>query len=252
MLISDPIALIQCRQRLRVSAGTIHVWPFALKSSAGGVAQGREYLSREERERADRFVFAADREEYVVAHGVVRSILGRYTGIEPDVLQFSVGSAGKPRLTDVGSGDCGVSFNLSHSGGRALLAVSDGREVGVDIERLREGIDVLAISSRYFFGPERDTIEGAPPARRREQFLRYWVAKEAVLKAAGIGISLALDRFQVDFQPDAMMAGITTHAPNRLAGDWTIRILAVEPGWAAAVSAASRSWTVRLESVADA
>ncbi len=140
-----------------------------------------------------------------------------------------------------------VAFNLTHSETRGALGVSSGFALGVDLELLRPNIEALSISQNYFFGSERAAIESAPAALRAPTFFRYWVAKEAVLKAEGIGLGFPLDKFRVDFLPDETHACIETSDPAALAGDWTVRMLPCEAGWLGAVAARGSGWKLRLE-----
>jgi 4'-phosphopantetheinyl transferase len=119
-------------------------------------------------------------------------------------------------------------------------------ELGVDLERVRSNIEALAISRHYFFGAERAAIESAAPELIEQAFFRYWVAKEAVLKAQGIGLGFPLDRFRVDFLPGGDRATIETLDPERLEAGWTIRMLSCEPGWLGAVAARGDRWKIAL------
>lgn len=243
-----PEALLAQLGRSRVEPDTVHVWAFTLEAPEPFVALCRSVLSDDERHRADRFVFERDRIRYTVAHAVLRHLLSRYCDQRPESLSFSNTPSGKPALwtgTDRVSPLC---FNLTHSEDRALLGVSAGRELGIDLEKVRSNIEALAISRHYFFGSERAAIENAPPDSRDNVFFRYWVAKEAVLKAQGIGLGFPLDRFCVEFLQDDR-ARIQTLDPDRLEGDWTVRMLPGEASWPAAVAARGEDWDVAIEGV---
>jgi 4'-phosphopantetheinyl transferase len=140
-----------------------------------------------------------------------------------------------------------LQFNLTHSEDRALLAVSAGFALGVDIEKVRANIEALAISRHYFFGSERDDIESAAVENQADTFFRYWVAKEAVLKAQGIGLGFPLDRFRVTFEAHSNNATVDTLDPQRLAPGWHVQLLPCEAGWLAAVAAAGTEWTIELK-----
>jgi 4'-phosphopantetheinyl transferase len=241
----DPEALVAITRPLVLEPDTAHVWSFALEGSRALVELCRGALSDRERERADRFVFAQDGVHHSIAHGVLRHLLARYCGLEPGTLNFAASASGKPSLHVPGT-PAQIHFNLSHSHGRALLAVSD-RELGVDLERVRSNIEALDISRRYFFGAEREAIAQAEPRTRDSLFFRYWVAKEAVLKAQGIGLGFPLERFRVDFLSTGDTARIESLDPLRLEPDWTVRMLRCEAGWAGAVAARGEDWNVKLE-----
>jgi len=245
LVAAAPETLLALPAPLVTEPDTVHVWSFALEGPSELVERCRVSLSAEERHRADRFVFARDRVRYTIAHAVLRTLLSRYCGEPPEALRFSAAAAGKPAL-QTSTREPPLHFNLTHSEDRALLAVSDRRELGVDLEHVRTNVDALAISRHYFFGSERAAIEAASSAERDTVFFRYWVAKEAVLKAQGIGLGFPLDRFRVDFLPGGEAARIETFDPVALEPDWTVRMLPCESGWLGAVAARGTDWVVRL------
>ncbi len=245
VLAARPETLLAQVTPLVAQPDTVHVWAFTLEGPAEFVEGCRASLSADELHRADRFVFARDRVRYTVAHAVLRQLLGRYRGAAPEALRFSAAAGGKPALAP--APEPPLQFNLTHSEDRALLAVSERYPLGVDLERVRSNIESLAISRHYFFGSERAAIEAAPSAERDTVFFRYWVAKEAVLKAQGVGLGFPLDRFRVDFMPGAQTARVETFDPAALEPNWTVCMLACEPGWVGAVAARGRDWVVKLE-----
>jgi 4'-phosphopantetheinyl transferase len=243
----DPVTILSSREPLAVSPATVHVWCFALSGTVATVELCRGLLSQEECHRADRFVFERDRVRYTVAHAVMRNLLGRYCDLTPQSLRFSVTAAGKPSLAGQGTTTPPLHFNLTHSDDRGLLGLSVSSEIGVDIEKVRTNIEALAISRHYFFGSEREAIEATAEAQRHDMFFRYWVAKEAVLKAQGIGLGFPLDRFRVDFLADGTAARIDSFDASALRNDWRVRLLPCERGWHAAVAACGEDWRVQVE-----
>jgi 4'-phosphopantetheinyl transferase len=251
LLSQDPALICAADSSLRVAPRSIDVWAFDLKASPACLEQCRQTLCGVERARAARFVHAASGEDFVVAHGVLRHLLGRYTGTAASDLKFSAGANGKPALNGPGRAGEVISFNLSHSQGRALIAVSDQREVGIDLEKIKPGVKALAIARRYFASTELAAIETAPASLQAGTFFRYWVAKEALLKGAGIGLRFPIDAFEVQFEAGNLRASVRIREPSRLAGDWTLQMLRVETGWAAALAARGADWTVRLQNPDD-
>ena len=127
----------------------------------------------------------------------LRSLLGGHLGLDPRALVFVQNAFGKPRLADRPS----VHFSLSHSGDRAVLAVSERHEMGIDIERVRP-LDHLDLARRYFHPNEVAAIEGVRPTEEQLlAFFRTWTLKEAIVKAIGRGLSIPLDTFEVQIAP---------------------------------------------------
>ena len=156
-----------------------------------------DVLSDEERTRADEFRIADARTRFVVTRGTLRILLGRYLNVPPNEVAFEFKTYTKPRLAPSKTATVDLRFNVSHSGELALVAVTTGCEVGVNVEQLRPVKQMEEIAQRYF---HRLEVEGVMASRVKERpaaFFRCWTAKEALLKAIGSGITAALDAFEV-------------------------------------------------------
>jgi 4'-phosphopantetheinyl transferase len=247
LLNQDPALICAAQSALRVAARNVDVWAFNLRASPACLAQCRQMLCATEVARADRFVHAVSRDDFVVAHGVLRHLLARYSGARPRDLRFSVDANGKPAL-DAPAGDGSrVSFNLTHSQGRALIAVSDGRAVGIDLEKIKADVKAIPIAQRYFARAELAAIEAAPAPLQADTFFRYWVAKEALLKGQGFGLRFPIDEFEVQFDDASLSARIGIRTPSKLSSDWNVQMLPVESGWAAALAVRGTDWSLNLQ-----
>ena len=218
----------------------VHVWRVDV---AGGGAVALETLSEGERARAARFHFAADRDRFVASHAALRGILASYLGVEASSLVFGEGAQGKPFL-DAPAHGRSLRFSLSHSGDLALVAVSLGREVGVDVERVRPRADLAAFVARYFSPRERQALARISSDDRLRAFYEIWTLKEAYLKACGDGLLRELDAFDVtvgDAQPRLL-------AVRDRPGDearWTLRRLDPREGYVAALAGEGSGWRLR-------
>ncbi|WP_414582366.1 4'-phosphopantetheinyl transferase HetI [Scytonema sp. PCC 10023] len=177
----------------------VHVWRIDLDRPEAQLQHLAATLSSDEVCRAKRFYKEQHRQRFIAGRGILRTILGRYLGVEAQQLQFSYESSGKPVLADTFA-DSKLSFNLTHSVGLALCAVSCDRLVGVDLEYIRPISDVLALAKRYFSPAEYAVMCGLPPNKMQEVFFRYWTCKEAYLKATGVGIA-HLEQIEVSLTP---------------------------------------------------
>ena len=144
----------------------VDVWLVTLESDREIV------LSPDEELRASRFRFEQDRARWTRAHSALRLILAGCTGIPAAEIRFAVGEHGKPKMLDGGD----LEFNLSHSGSWAMVAVTRGVPVGVDIERIREGVDMKAMLRRLGETNLPDT---------QTALFSVWTRREAVSKAIG-------------------------------------------------------------------
>jgi 4'-phosphopantetheinyl transferase len=159
-------------------------------------------LSCSERDRAERFHFAADRQAYIARHAAIRQILARFLNQKAEELSFTTGPHGKPQLDGLAP-DLRLRFNISRSASICLCAVARGRDVGVDIELVREIENLESLVQSQFSPAESSEILSLPDELRREAFFRCWTRKEAFVKANGQGLSIPLDLFTVSVQLDA-------------------------------------------------
>ena len=155
--------------------------------------QAVSQLSPYRRGKAESYVFRKDRNLSAGAGLLLDSAL-RELGLREAEMQYREGPHGKPYFAD----KPGLFFNLSHSGERVMAVLSD-REVGCDIERI--GQESLAFAKRiYRSGEYRLIAEKADPAEQNEMFFHLWTLKESYMKAAGAGLSLAPDSFEIAFR----------------------------------------------------
>lgn len=206
-------------------------------------------LSVDEKARADTFVCNRDCNRFVVARSALRRVLGLELGVTPAAVRFSYGHHGKPTLEDSPEQPA---FNLSHSGGQAVIAIGGTRPLGIDIEYCRPIAEIRAIAASHFTEAERILLEDTGSEERRlAAFYRLWTRKEAVLKALGTGLSLAPEQVEVvrgSWAPRVRVAGESRN------GSWSLLDLEVGgPYYAAlAVKGAIPSTVVRIESIEDA
>ena len=226
---------------LDLESHQVDVWRVFLSLPVATVKSIESHLSTEESQRADHFHFPADRDRYIAAHGCLRDILARYLRCEPSQLEFIVNGYGKPALNEHN-----LEFNLSHSGEIALVGVTRGRKVGVDVEHIRSDIEIESISSRFFSPNEVAELSTLPPEQRMMAFFNCWTRKEAYIKAHGLGLSLPLDSFDVSLTPNEPAVLRATRPDPTLAARWLFESLEVDPEYAAAVVVEDHNLEFRL------
>ncbi|HUI10794.1 MAG TPA: 4'-phosphopantetheinyl transferase superfamily protein [Bacteroidota bacterium] len=189
--------------RSGLAEGEIHVWSVGLDAGPVVLADCRRVLPESEAGRAARFRDGADGDRFILAHGSLRLLLGAYSGGRPDDLEFECGEHGKPRLASAVSIP-GLAFSLAHARRAALIAVSGGSEVGVDIEEAGAVDDLPLLAAECFSPAERLLFDSAAPSRRAGLFYTFWTRKEAYLKGRGVGFSV--DPRSVDVSAPGWMA----------------------------------------------
>jgi 4'-phosphopantetheinyl transferase len=213
----------------------VHIWLADLSYRDDSLGQVARILSEDERERATRFHFPHDAGRWIVSRAVLRSILGRYLGVEASAVRFCLGPWGKPRLTASFERHL-LEFNASRSDGLGLYAVARKRRVGVDIQRLRPLPEFAAIAAHVFSPREQQALGQLPHAERCAAFFTGWTRKEAYIKALGEGLAHPLERFTVPLTPDAPPKLEDVRGDSTEPELWTVSALDPDPGYAAAVA----------------
>lgn len=204
-----------------------------LDLTATDIAGLRRVLTDDELARADRFRAERHRDRFIACRAQVRQVLAGCLNERPECIEFVYGPQGKPALGPAQC-DSGIHFNISNSHDLALCAVALHRDVGVDVERLREGRDHEGLAERFFSPQEVETLRRTPDGRRTAAFFNCWTRKEAVLKAVGIGIAFPLDRLVVTLAPEepARVLAFDGHA----GADWRLAELEPGPGYVGALA----------------
>jgi 4'-phosphopantetheinyl transferase len=191
-------------------------------------------ISSDEYERSARFHFQRDRHRWIVARATLRQILSGYLECKPRDVSFSYGAFGKPALA--GSvADRELRFNLAHSGGYALFAVTYGRNIGVDLELVRPLRDLTNLALSTFSAFEKAAWEALPEGERLRGFFDGWTRKEAYLKATGNGLTDALDAFDVSLEPGPGLRELNIRARLLNETRWMLVSLAPHSEYSAAV-----------------
>lgn len=191
-------------------------------------------LNAQERARADRFRVERMREQFIVARGRLRILLGRYLGLPPGEIPLQYEEQGKPHLP----AEFGLHFNLSHTDALAIFALSRAL-VGVDVERVRSIPEAENLVARFFSKREGVEFQTLHPKERSSAFMRAWTRKEAVLKAIGRGV-LSLDTCEVTFvehEPARVRCLDGDHAAG---ADWELATWEPESGYLAALAVCTR------------
>lgn len=175
----------------------IHLWQIFLNNFSAKQLFSR--LDPAEQERARRFKADILSRRYIVAHVGMRDILAKYLGSSTASIDLVQPLNQKPFLRPKAN-QRDLHFNLSHSHEVAILAVSQTWSVGVDIEHIRPIPDVIKLAKRFFAKSEYEMLLTVDPEQQLALFFQIWTAKEAFLKAQGLGISNQLSKFSVTLE----------------------------------------------------
>jgi len=207
-----------------MTALAVDVWTAAPASlTAPHLARVLAVLPQEEQEWQRAHAFADDRQEALVTRGLARLVLSRYRDVAPEGWRFSRNAYGRPAIDP----ECDLRFNLSNHPDLVVCAVCEGHEVGVDVEPLRRGADIVEIASSVFSPAEQASLRALAPAARRDRAVTLWTLKEAYIKARGMGLALRLESFSMSPCADGS-ATIAFVDPREHASErWTFSTLDV-------------------------
>lgn len=233
-----------------LTAGELHVrYRRTDRLDELALASAVALLSSDERARHERIRTKSDRDEYAIAHALLRSALSEFGDRRPEAWRFADGPFGKPALTDPVSS---LSFNLTHARGLVACAVAASADVGLDVEAITRATNWRGIASRYFSSAEREEIDRLEPGRQAARFFELWTLKEAFVKALGVGLSQPLSAITFSAErPEA----VGFAPPNGVdAAVWQFGSFAPTPAHRLAVAVSDgtrRRWRITLCEVAQ-
>jgi 4'-phosphopantetheinyl transferase len=213
-----------------VADGEIRIWFCRLDRADAELAQMRATLSEDEATRAARFFQDRDRNHYIVARATLRKLLAIQLGCAAEEVCFEYNEWGKPALP-AGFARRDIRFNLSHSHGVAVYAITGERDVGVDVESVRPEFATETIAENFFSRHEVIALRSLPLEQQPDGFFNCWTRKEAYVKARGEGLSIELASFDVSLKPGEPAAIL--RAVDR--AKWSIASFRPEPGRVAAI-----------------
>lgn len=226
-------------QPLNLSFNEIHIWRAELDWSSEWRQQFEHILSPDELARAKRYRRECDRIHFTAARAILRTILSRYLGQNPEKLQFSYTERGKPFLESANSSP-NFQFNVSHSEGKALYAIALDRQVGIDLEYIRP-IAVQELAKRFFSPKEYEILSVLPPQQQPLGFFQLWTCKEAYLKATGEGLTgLQQAEIAIELSQPLQM----TIASQFISG-WSLQPLDLGSDYAAAVAVEGEAYQMQ-------
>ena len=181
---------------IMINSGEIHAWTALLSEEVDKLQAYWSFLSDAERARANKFMHQKNRDGFVIARGILRSLLAKYLNCAPQDLNFLSGEHGKLYLEN-----SSLEFNISHSRDAVLYAFSLNNPVGIDVEFIRKDFAYADIAKRFFSSTEVAGLVSLPKNLQCLGFFYTWARKEAFIKAIGKGVFYDLNKFSVDVNP---------------------------------------------------
>jgi phosphopantetheinyl transferase len=188
-------------------------------------------LDPDERARAERFRFDADRERFVLGHGFLRETLATALELAPSEIRYGRGTHGKPFIEGHSAG-----FNFSDTKDSVLVGFTKGVDIGIDLETMNRRVDHDAVAGHYFTEEEVAILQALDGYPRKRRFLELWTRKEAVLKASGVGIMEDLKEMRVLDGSNSMRASHPEFV-NMAAGAYHVRTFLIGEAYIVSLAA---------------
>lgn len=220
-----------------LSSERVDVWRIHLDEPSSTVSAS-SVLSSDELIRASRFHFEKDRLYFTRCRSALRFLVSRYLGIPAAEIRFEYQPSGKPELA-AQQNPRRLRFNVAHSAGLALIAVSADHRLGIDIEKIRTDVDITTLAERFFSTRERAGLLALADHLRVPAFFACWTRKECFLKATGAGLSFPLADFSVTTHPDLDPALEEIQGNTKARKQWFLADLSVVDGYRATVAVES-------------
>jgi len=236
----QPIAPMVTGAAMSFMGATFQVVSFRLDAEPAAVGEFTQCLSDGERLRASRFVFERDRQRFILGRARLRHLLASRLDVQPDAVELAYGQRGKPALSRQFA-DSDLRFNVSHSEDVAVYAFSRGREIGIDVEAVRELRDADDIAARFFSRRENEAYLALDPRDRPLGFFHCWTRKEAFIKALGDGLYYPFDLFDVSLAPDEPARILRVENTPGYECAWCMEAFSPAPGFVAAVVIENRT-----------
>jgi 4'-phosphopantetheinyl transferase len=202
---------------VKLSKNEIHVWQIDIETQLQNLKTYCSYLSNTEEDRASKFRFESHKNNYIIRTGILRLLLANYMTCQPNEIEFKLGKFGKPELENSKQ-----KFNLSHSKNKSLIAISQNKEIGIDIEFIDASIEAKTIATHFFSKDEIKQLYTLNDEKLAQGFFNIWTKKEAFIKAVGTGLTYPLDAFDVSLNTLKKKALIRIKSSTKEAQKWNL------------------------------
>ncbi len=231
-----------------LSSDIINVWIADLKKAMTHSEYFLSVLSDDEKKKAADYKFEKDKNRYKNSRGILRELVSVYTGEQPGNIKFYYNNTGKPFYS--GNADCTLKFNLSHSGNLAIYAFVSGKEIGIDIEYIRNLENLNYLAKTTLSDLEFKDFTESPEEKMLDVFFRYWTHKEAFLKAAGTGITDSIKSIEF-FNDNSGKLNLAEKEYSDLNLNWNFHEIIPEKNYKAVVAVPDNNCRIIINRLED-
>jgi 4'-phosphopantetheinyl transferase len=212
-------------------SGHIIVWVAHISQAQASLHFLDAFLDGRDRERVARFRFPADKARFVLGRGMLRKCLGYYLEQAPETVELAFTNKGRPILVH----DERIQFSISHTQDLVALALTDGANIGIDLEAVSPHLDLVELAERVFSAEDLAIFQAHPAHEKLAAFYRAWTRKEAYLKARGEGIAEGLQQICVSMAPQEVLS-VQDKRHDSETKEWHLVSLPLPGGYAGTVA----------------
>jgi len=193
-------------------------------------------LDNAERLRIESLKDRGARNQYLVAHALLRVALSAARPVIPSEWRFDQTPSGQPVISQL-QRVAPLFFSLSHTKSLAVCAVSSIARVGVDAERIEASLEMAELAPHVLSQDEREWWKREEPQVRLRWFYQLWSLKESFLKAVGLGLQVQPSR--LSFRLSDRMSPELRQLPVELGRreEWSFRVFDPTPVHVCALAA---------------
>lgn len=174
-------------------------WIINLKYFNKYIDDIKKCLSESDIKRANKIKVENKKNLFYLRKGLTRIIISDFINISPKEIEFYYDINGKPFIFN--NLYKGVYFNISHSKEYLFIAISNKKNIGVDIEKIKLNWNYSLLAKSVFSKEDNIIFNSYSEDDKMRAFYKAWVQKEAISKALGLGISIGFNTFSVDINP---------------------------------------------------
>ncbi|MBL8851608.1 MAG: 4'-phosphopantetheinyl transferase superfamily protein [Planctomycetaceae bacterium] len=211
----------------------VHIW--MSRRPPPGIAPIPSGWTYAELRRYAGLQFEQDRSRGIARRGLLRRVVARYLGCQSSEVELTVRPGGKPELRWPNPND--LAFSISSSHDLVLVVIASGMEVGVDVERVCALPELSRLATIVLNDAEHEAQPALASGEQTRWLLQRWTAKEAVLKASGVGLSVDPRDVFVVRRGNETVARVGE-------AEWSVTELAVDQQYVATVASERRVETI--------
>ena len=184
-------------KELNLAADELHIWRAKVSENIDNLAHYRCLLSQDEQEKASLFHFVEDKYRYIIARGILKTLIGEYINSAARSIPLRYSEYGKPYL-NINNISKVLKFNLSHANDVIIYGFTKNIDVGVDIEFVNDKLNIYELAPYFCTQEEYEVMLKLPEKQKSAYFYKLWVLKEAFIKSIGLGLSYDLKDISID------------------------------------------------------